>query len=351
MRANGVIVSGTLMVLGVALVACAAVYAGKVVPKETLVSPPAKSLATDADLSEKMRSTSEKGNKSGEPTYPSFGIGTTGPEVLALNERLAELGYLPVVISGVTKPLISLSNLDNPPSVQFEWRYQNTPSELKNEWIPDAYTEITRGAVIAVEHQYGLPIDGAVSPQVWRAILANNAKQDVYPYTYVLVTKDPAPEKLQVWQAGRWVYTSVCNTGVPQAPTPNGTFAIYLRFLSQTMTGTNPDGTHYSDPGVPYVNYFNGGDAIHGFERNQYGFPQSVGCVELPYNAAQTVWSLVNYGTLVTVTGNYVSPEQVGSEASENSGPGGKSKTSGTSGTKSTSGTKNTSGTKKPKLS
>ena len=31
------------------------------------------------------------------------------------------------------------------------------------------------------------------------------------------------------------------------------------------MSGTNPDGSHYSDPGVPYVAYFNGGDAVHGF--------------------------------------------------------------------------------------
>ena len=33
------------------------------------------------------------------------------------------------------------------------------------------------------------------------------------------------------------------------------------------MKGTNPDGTTYDDPNVPYASYFNGGDALHGFVR------------------------------------------------------------------------------------
>ena len=48
------------------------------------------------------------------------------------------------------------------------------------------------------------------------------------------------------------------------------------------MEGTNPDGSHYNDVGVPWVNYFSGGDAIHGFVRPGYGWPQSLGCVEVP---------------------------------------------------------------------
>ena len=51
----------------------------------------------------------------------------------------------------------------------------------------------------------------------------------------------------------------------PASPGPRPRRArspIFSRFASTTMTGTNPDGSsHYSDPGVPWVNYFNGGDA------------------------------------------------------------------------------------------
>ncbi len=53
------------------------------------------------------------------------------------------------------------------------------------------------------------------------------------------------------------------------------------------MSGYNPDGSYYSDPGIPWVSYFNGGDALHGYIRGAYGYPQSLGCVEMPYNEAE----------------------------------------------------------------
>jgi len=68
-----------------------------------------------------------------------------------------------------------------------------------------------------------------------------------------------------------------------------------------TMSGTNPDGSHYNDPGVRWISYFHGGDAIHAFPRGSYGTPQSLGCVELPYTAASQVWPYTPVGTLVTI--------------------------------------------------
>jgi len=75
------------------------------------------------------------------------------------------------------------------------------------------------------------------------------------------------------------------NTGIPASPTVDGTFPVYLRFYFTHMKGTNPDGSKYDDP-VWYVSYFNGGDAVHYFPRGSYGWYQSLGCVELPWNAA-----------------------------------------------------------------
>jgi lipoprotein-anchoring transpeptidase ErfK/SrfK len=49
------------------------------------------------------------------------------------------------------------------------------------------------------------------------------------------------------------------------------------------------------------VAYFNGGDAVHGFVRARYGYPQSDGCVELPPSHAEVVYPMDYYGTLVTV--------------------------------------------------
>jgi len=52
---------------------------------------------------------------------------------------------------------------------------------------------------------------------------------------------------------------------------------------------------------VPWVNYFNGGDAVHGYPRASYGFPQSNGCVELPIETAHRVFDRLAIGDVVWV--------------------------------------------------
>src|SRR6185437_15188755 len=118
----------------------------------------------------------------------------------------------------------------------------------------------------------------------------------------VPVKPRPIPETLEVHRGSRVVLSTPANTGVAGATTQQGTFPIYARYTSTTMTGTNPDGSKYSDPGVPWVNYFNGGDAVHGFPRASYGTPQSNGCVELPIGTAARVYPLLAIGDLVIVS-------------------------------------------------
>jgi lipoprotein-anchoring transpeptidase ErfK/SrfK len=97
------------------------------------------------------------------------------------------------------------------------------------------------------------------------------------------------------------VFSSSANTGISAAPTPVGTFPVYEKLPFQVMQGTNPDGSHYADP-VQWVSYFEGGSAVHYIARGSYGYPQSLGCVELPYSAAAAAYPYLPYGTLVTVT-------------------------------------------------
>ena len=99
----------------------------------------------------------------------------------------------------------------------------------------------------------------------------------------------------------RDAFSSLANTGISIAPTPVGTFPVYEKLQYQVMSGTNPDGSHYADP-VQWVSYFEGGSAVHYIARGSYGSPQSLGCVELPYTAAQEAYPILPYGTLVTVT-------------------------------------------------
>jgi lipoprotein-anchoring transpeptidase ErfK/SrfK len=103
-----------------------------------------------------------------------------------------------------------------------------------------------------------------------------------------------------VWENGSTVLTSPTNTGIPAAPTALGTYPIYVRYTFNYMSGFNPDGSYYDDP-VYWINYFNGGDAVHGFVRGSYGFPQSLGCVELPIPTAHVAFNHLAIGDLVTV--------------------------------------------------
>ena len=137
----------------------------------------------------------------------------------------------------------------------------------------------------------------------WQALLQAAAANQVnpHPYSYVYVSQN-LPETLTLWQDGSVVLTTPANTGISIRPTATGTYPVYVRYAFNYMSGTNPDGSHYDDP-VYWINYFNGGDAVHGFVRGSYGWPQSLGCVELPIPTAQVVFAHLVVGDLVTVAG------------------------------------------------
>lgn len=127
----------------------------------------------------------------------------------------------------------------------------------------------------------------------------NNSQGSSSNITIVVTTN--IPEHLKVYKNGFVIFTALVNTGVPAAPTPHGTFYVYEKLVTRTMSGTNPDGSHYSDPGVPWVMYFFYGCAIHGFVRSHYGFAQSVGCVEMRPSKAQKLFPLIPVGTKVII--------------------------------------------------
>jgi peptidoglycan hydrolase-like protein with peptidoglycan-binding domain len=226
--------------------------------------------------------------------------------LLRAQQILARLHYLPLKTTAptlTTKAAESAAVYD-PPAGSFAWRFPDTPKTIKNEWSPGASGEVLRGAVIAFQHLSNLPVDGSIGPMTWHALIKADLADKVDPDHYSYVDADlDLPQRLSVWVDGHTVLTSPVNGGVAGAPTPLGTFPVYERLTSTTMSGTNPDGSKYSDPGVPWVNYFSGGSAVHGFPRASYGSPQSVGCLELPIPTAEKVFNLIDYGTLVNVTG------------------------------------------------
>ena len=219
--------------------------------------------------------------------------------VLRLQQLLAKLGYLPLAFTGPT-PVPAGMAIAQPGA--FVWRDRGFPEAYTSQWSPTRVTAITQGAIMAFETQNGLQAGGTVGPALWSALLADVAagKRDAEPVTYVLVTMT-LPEHLTVWVNGVLTFAHVpCNTGVPGAATTVGTYEVFEHVEVSNMRGTDVTGTSY-DVTVPWASYFHGGQALHGYPRAAYGFPQSNGCVEMPISTAGRVWPDTPIGTLVTV--------------------------------------------------
>jgi len=258
---------------------------------------------------------------------------TTGTySLLRLQQLLGQLGYLPMSWAASPAPAAGAAAADataspaapaspapaspapagdasaqlsaayEPPAGTFSFR-PGYPSSLAGFWEPGRMNLVTTGAIMAFESEHGMQLDGLATPAVWSALLHAAATDDANPagYSYAIASKGD-PETLTIWHDGRRVFRSLANTGIPIDPTADGTYPVYLKYRFQVMQGFNPDGSHYADP-VSWVSYFHNGEAVHYFPRYSYGWQQSLGCVELPYTAAEEAWPYLTYGTLVTVTG------------------------------------------------
>ena len=235
----------------------------------------------------------------------TVGAGST----LRLQELLSDLDYSPLAFTPAGGP-IPVSDtaaqqraIFDPPAGTFAWRQTTWPASLTSQWQQGAFNVLTKGLVMEFQADHLLKVNGVPSLGLWNDLLGALAAGEANTggYNYAVGSK-VVPETLTIWHDGQQVFHSLANTGIPARPTYDGTFPVYARYRNQIMRGTNPNGTPYADP-VQYVAYFHGGNAVHYIPRAQYGFPQSLGCIELPLAAAAQAWPYLAYGTLVTVTG------------------------------------------------
>jgi hypothetical protein len=238
---------------------------------------------------------------------------TGGYSQAGLAVLLAQQGYLPLTwgpergglaVAGDQAPDPAAQTPQGiayaPPLGTFSWE-SGYPATLQAQWSPGQANVILTGAVMAFESEHNMPINGSLTPQLWKALFAaeQSGERNANGYTYAIASKG-SPETLTIWHNGQEVQSSLANTGIPVSPTVDGTFPVFERLRFQIMQGTNPDGSHYADP-VQYVAYFNSGDAVHYFPRGSYGSPQSLGCVELDLADAAHAWPYLTYGSLVSV--------------------------------------------------
>lgn len=236
----------------------------------------------------------------------AFAFSVQCPSVTALQEALARLNYLPYKLESLSGlnlnvPLtttLAAQRAYDLPRGYLRADYRDVPPLKLGTMDPT-----TTGALEIWDQDHDIAPGTAPNAALWRILLIEEARnyKNPRPYTWVTVTEQTTPEWLEVHENNRVVIKSLANTGVPGATTQTGDFPIYVRYVTTTMKGTNVDGTKYDDPGIPWVNYFNGGDAVHGYPRASYGFPQSNGCVELPIPAAARVYTQLAVGDMVDV--------------------------------------------------
>ena len=116
-----------------------------------------------------------------------------------------------------------------------------------------------------------------------------------------------ADQTLHCYEADRLVFSTRVASGTAYVNdageqfgfnTPPGRHWIQHKRPSRRMTGGDPDNAanHYDLPGVPWCAYFTStGAAIHGtFWHNNFGIPQSHGCLNVTNDAARWVYRWVN---------------------------------------------------------
>ncbi|MBI1919180.1 L,D-transpeptidase [Candidatus Microgenomates bacterium] len=116
---------------------------------------------------------------------------------------------------------------------------------------------------------------------------------------YKRIQVDLTNQRLYAYEGDQLVYEFPVSTG-KWAPTPTGTFKIWVKLKRTKMEGGNKAiSTYYYLPNVPNVMYFyndetpkSRGFGLHGaYWHNNFGHPMSHGCVNLPLDWAEKLFA------------------------------------------------------------
>lgn len=127
-----------------------------------------------------------------------------------------------------------------------------------------------------------------------------------YGSTYAEV--DLTNQMVYFVQNGQVVLSTPCVTGNPNKGygTPQGVYSLAYKALDQVLRGARlPDGSYEYESPVKYWMPFNGGIGFHdatwqsSFGGSRYLTNGSHGCINMPYDAAGQLYSLISAGTPV----------------------------------------------------
>jgi peptidoglycan hydrolase-like protein with peptidoglycan-binding domain len=156
--------------------------------------------------------------------------------------------------------------------------------------VPGVYDDRTQRAVLAFRKMAGLVRNEQADPSVFEALAAGEGAFTVrFPSHGRHVEGDLTHQVLALIGANGVVQQLYpLSSGKPSTPTALGSFTVYDK-----TPGINSDGMVDS-------NYFNGGDAIHGYAEVPT-YAASHGCLRVPIPDASTIYGWVEIGTPVDV--------------------------------------------------
>jgi lipoprotein-anchoring transpeptidase ErfK/SrfK len=194
---------------------------------------------------------------SGEATAAGpLALGSRGPEVRALNTRLAELSYLP---PGSTSA---------------------------------RFTDATFHAVVAFQKQRGLPRTGTAGWKVLGALVSASTPRPKTTGSGRRIEVSTGKQLAYLVRGDRVVRTIAVSTARPGYTTPRGRHAVYRK---ERMSWSTP----YS-VWLPWASYFTGGIAFHGYPDVPV-YPASHGCIRVPDPFAPELYAFAPLGTPVVV--------------------------------------------------
>lgn len=220
-----------------------------------------------------------------KPLPPGLDRNSSGPEVRALEQRLADLHYDVGAVDGV-------------------------------------FDGITAQGVIAFQKVTGLPRTGRATKDVTDALATAKAPSPLLPNGESSRVEIDLPRQvLFLYEGGQLQRTLMISSGggyrycvdgaCDRAITPGGAFRVGIKIL----------GPHTSKLGVLYNPlFFNGGIAIHG-EPAVPTVPASHGCVRIPMSASRWFYDRVPSGTPVYVFGGPRAPVPFNTPAPDGTPP------------------------------
>jgi lipoprotein-anchoring transpeptidase ErfK/SrfK len=113
---------------------------------------------------------------------------------------------------------------------------------------------------------------------------------------------DLSEQRVYTYFGKKKLKTYKISSGKKATPTIKGTFYIYLKLKIQDMRPIELDGSRGYVPNVPWVQYFQGGYALHGcYWHNNFGKPMSHGCINMRIKDAKALYKWSPMGTKVKV--------------------------------------------------